>query len=189
MKDKKCIVCGELFKPFRTTARACSAKCAIEYGIRQTAKREKKKVSEYKAELRAMKRAEKEKLKKYSKRVSEAKVIFQKYIRLRDANQPCISCGTYVCDEWAGGHFYPAGHYSGLIFDERNCHKQCNQYCNKHLNGNPHGYRKGLIQRFGNDYVKQLDEDAILQRKRKYTDLELLEIKTRYRMKIKGLIQ
>lgn len=188
MKDKKCIVCGELFKPFRTTARACSSKCAIEYGIRQTAKREQKKVSEYKAELRAMKRAEKEKLKTYSQRVNEVKVIFQKYIRLRDANQPCISCGATTSSVWDAGHFKKAELYSGVIFHEHNTNKQCGK-CNRYLGGNELKYREGLINKIGLNKVTELEALAEATRVRKYTDLELLEIKTRYRMKIKALIQ
>lgn len=188
MKPKKCKICSAEFSPMRSTQQVCSAKCAIEYGIRQTAKREQKRVSEYKAELRAMKRAEKEKIKTYSQRIKEVKVIFQKYIRLRDANQPCISCGATTSSVWDAGHFKKAELYSGVIFHEHNTNKQCGK-CNRYLGGNELKYREGLINKIGLDKVTELEALAEATRVRKYTDLELLEIKTRYRMKIKALIQ
>lgn len=185
MKPKKCKICKSEFNPTRPLQFVCSYPCGIEYGKMQTAKAEQKRQSEQRKQRNIERSKLKESTKKLSQYEAEAKKEFQRYIRLRDENKPCISCGTYTCDEWAGGHYYPAGHYSGLIFDERNCHKQCNQYCNKHLNGNIHEYRKGLIKRFGIEFVQQLDNDANLQRKRKYDKFELIEIKEKYKAKIK----
>ena len=186
IKDKKCIVCHNLFKPFKTTARACSAKCGIEYGVRQTAKRLDKKVAEYKAELRTEKREAKEKLKTYSQRVNEVKVIFQRYIRMRDAKLPCISCGATTSSVWDAGHYKKAELYSGIIFHELNVNKQCGK-CNRYLGGNELKYREGLIAKIGVAKVLELDLLAEETRVRKYSDLELLEIKTRYKNKLKGI--
>ena len=182
MKPKKCKTCGEKYTPKNNTLEPCPK---YECRLVLWDKANKKLAAQAKKIQREERKKLKESTKKLSQYEAEAKREFQKYIRLRDENKPCISCGTYTCDEWAGGHYYPAGHYSGLIFDERNCHKQCNQYCNKHLNGNIHEYRKGLIKRFGIDFVQQLDNDANLQRKRKYDKFELIEIKEKYKEKIK----
>ncbi|MFA9202356.1 MAG: recombination protein NinG, partial [Candidatus Nanopelagicaceae bacterium] len=72
----------------------------------------------------------KEKLKTLSDLEAEAKKSFQRYVRLRDKDLPCISCNNLNTNDWAGGHYFSAGIYSGLMFDERNCHKQCNTHCN-----------------------------------------------------------
>ena len=186
IKPRKCIVCSDEFMPYRTTMRACSAKCAIEYGIRQTAKREQKKVAEYKAELRIEKREAKEKLKTYSQRVNEVKVIFQRYIRMRDAKLPCISCGATTSSVWDAGHYKKAELYSGIIFHELNVNKQCGK-CNRYLGGNELKYRVGLIDKIGVAKVLELDLLAEETRVKKYSELELLEIKTRYKNKLKGL--
>lgn len=142
-------------------------KSAIE---KQTKKRENSDLKE-----------KKEKLKTLSQYEAEAKKEFQKYIRFRDKDLPCISCGTKNCNEWAGGHYFKAEIYSGLIFDERNCHKQCNAYCNKYRDGAQAEYRIGLVNRFGDEFVKQLELDSIRLRNYKYTKQQLIEIKEHYK--------
>ena len=122
-------------------------------------------------------------LKTLSQLEAEARKPFQKFIRLRDQDLPCPSCKTYTSDIWDGGHFYKAEIYSGLIFDERNVHKQCRK-CNGFLGGNENNYRLGLIERFGKAFVLQLDADAIQKRKYKYTRKELVDIKNKYQKKV-----
>lgn len=188
IKPKKCKVCPTVFTPIRALQMVCSAKCGIEYGIRQTAKREQKKVNEYKKELRSEKREAKEKLKTYSQRINEVKVIFQRYIRMRDAKLPCISCGATTSSIWDAGHYKKAELYSGVIFNELNTNKQCGK-CNRYLGGNELNYRVGLIDKIGIERVLELEGLAESTRVKKYSDLELLEIRTRYAHKIKSLTQ
>ena len=117
-----------------------------------------------KAQIRAKKSVElnrkkerselKESLKSISTVINDVKKVFQHFIRLRDKNKPCISCGNKNPADWCGSHFFSAGVYSGLIFDERNCHGACNSYCNMYLSGNLVNYRIGLIERFINDSYK-----------------------------------
>jgi gamma-glutamylcyclotransferase (GGCT)/AIG2-like uncharacterized protein YtfP len=46
------------------------------------------------------------------------------------------------------GHFYNAGHYPGLRFDEDNVHGQC-IHCNNFLSGNLIEYRDNLVMKIG----------------------------------------
>lgn len=110
---------------------------------------------------------------------AEAKKSFQKYVRLRDAELNCISCGGNDKDLWDGGHYFKAELFSGLIFNEMNCHKQCRK-CNRYLNGNEIQYRFGLISRYGLEYVTQLESISAENRVYKYTKDELKQIKTKY---------
>jgi len=126
-----------------------------------------------------------EKLKTLSQYEAEAKKSFQKWIRLRDKDLPCISCGNHNATDWSGGHYFPAGIYSGLIFDERNVHKQCNSHCNMFLSGNLIEYRIGLVKRFGNAFVEQLEHDSIKGRNHKYTKQDLIAKKLQYDIKYK----
>ena len=128
----------------------------------------------------------KENVKTLSQYEAEAKKVFQKWVRLRDVDLPCISCGTQNPKLWHGGHFKKAEIYSGLIFDERNVHKQCSR-CNVFLGGNEGEYRIGLVNRYGNEYVEQLEADSIIKRNYKYTKDELIEIKNVYNEKIKAI--
>jgi len=138
-----------------------------------------------KSNWKEQKKVLKEKVKTLSDYEAEAKKSFQKWVRLRDENLPCISCGTTKDVEYAGGHYFKAEIYSGLIFDERNCNKQCNAYCNKYRDGAQAEYRIGLAERYGKDFVEQLEADSIIKRQYKFSKSELIEIKQKYDLKIK----
>lgn len=125
-----------------------------------------------------------ENVKTLSQYEAEAKRSFQKWVRLRDAGKNCISCDKPTNDP-AGGHFYPAGIYSGLMFNPDNCHLQCNTACNKNLSGNLLEYRKGLIKRYGSYFVENLDKLSNELRNYKYTKQELIDIKKKYDLLIK----
>jgi hypothetical protein len=81
---------------------------------------------------------------------------FNRFIRLRDADKPCISCGTTKPVKYDAGHYITAGSCTALRFDEKNVHKQCSWYCNKNLSGNVNGYTQGLIERFDQSIVDYL---------------------------------
>lgn len=125
----------------------------------------------------------KEKLKTLGQYESEAKKSFQKWIRLRDFGKPCISCNK-VTPDMDGGHFKKAEIYSGVIFNEMNCHSQCRK-CNRFLNGNELNYRQGLIERYGLDYADKIELLANETRVNKFTKNELIAKKTQYDLKFK----
>ncbi len=181
-KNKSCKACGSIFPQYKSTEVVCSIKCAVDYQklpkqqekiAKQAKKREAK-------EFNAFKENHKQKHKSLTEYESEAKKEFQRWIRERDADQPCISCGNYNTDDWAGGHYHPAGIYSGVIFNELNCHKQCNSHCNKFLGGNLIEYRKHLSVKIGEDNLVKLEQLANDTRKYKWTREQLIEIKERY---------
>lgn len=139
-----------------------------------------------KAKSKAKTAKQREALKTLTQLENEAKTPFQKFIRLRDADENCASCGTNYSEVWDGGHFYKAEIYSGLIFNENNCHKQCKK-CNRFLNGNENNYRLGLIERYGLDYVLKLDVLANETRQYKYTRQELIDLKKKYNKKVREI--
>jgi len=173
VRDKKCKICGNNFKPFKTTQRVCSHQCAITYA------KEKEKEKEAQA-WRKEKAKRKAELMTYSQRLNKVRRVFQKWIRERDKNQPCISCGIITTKLWDAGHYLKAEVFSGLIFDEDNVHKQCRK-CNRYLSGNEVQYRLGLIERIGEDRVKALESKANQKRLKKFTNHELLEIENKYK--------
>jgi len=180
MKDKKCKVCLKVYTPRIFAQSVCSPCCAIIHS------KNLKKIKEQK-EWRAEKKIIKDKIKTLSEYEKDAKKSFQHWIRLRDKNLPCISCNNSKTNDWAGGHYYSAGMYSGFMFDERNCHKQCNTHCNKHLSGNLLEYRKGLIKRYGNEFVEQLESESDSKRNYKFTKEELIAKKLKYDILIKEI--
>ena len=106
----------------------------------------------------------------------KAQDTFNKWIRQRDAEKGCISCGSQIDH---AGHYFSSGHYSALTFDEQNVHGQCLR-CNNFLHGNLVFYRMGLVNRYGDEYVKGLESKSN-QRVKKYDRVELEEIIKKYK--------
>jgi hypothetical protein len=94
-------------------------------------------------------------IKSHSKWLNDLQKVFNTYIRLRDADQPCISCGTTKASVWHASHYYPTTK-SGLRFNEDNVWKSC-QKCNVFLHGNLEEYRINLIKKIGIERVQWLD--------------------------------
>lgn len=169
----KCAFCKKQFTQFNSLNRVCSIFCAIELGKLKPAKVNYKRVnSEIKSEA-------KNKLKTQAQLRNPIKLHFQKWCRIRDEKEPCISCGTTKA-KWDGGHYLKAEIYSGVIFDERNVNKQCS-YCNQYLDGNTAAYRQGLIVKIGVKEVEALEQLANETRTKKWTIEELQEIKNKYK--------
>lgn len=104
----------------------------------------------------------KEALKTASDYIKEAQVSINKYVRIRDLNKPCVSCGCELSISYGGttdcGHYRSRGSASHLRFNLLNMAAQC-VTCNRHLSGNIVEYRKELIKRIGADRIKLLEED------------------------------
>lgn len=98
----------------------------------------------------------KEAIKPRSKWLKEAQTQFNKYIRLRDRQDPCISCGRHHEGQYHAGHYKTVGANPELRFEERNCHKQCAP-CNNHLSGNIANYRPNLITKIGMEGVEWIE--------------------------------
>lgn len=175
-KPKTCATCGTLFQPQRAMAQVCSAMCAM------------KKVRADKAKGKKELRARKEALKRIPDYIKEAQVAFNAFIRERDRNRSCICCqrplgegdvgGAYDC-----GHYRSTGSASHLRFDERNAHAQRKQ-CNRWGAGRAVDYRVGLVARLGREAVEALESDNAPH---KWTREELIEIRDKYRAKLKQL--
>ena len=102
---------------------------------------------------------------------------FNAWIRNRDRDKGCISCGVSIDH---AGHYFSAGHYSALAMDEMNVHAQCIR-CNNFLHGNLIKYRMGLISRYGEDYVIELESKSVNAVK-KWSRQELEEIILKYKI-------
>lgn len=107
----------------------------------------------------------------------KAQDVFNKWIRNRDRDERCISCNGPV--EQAG-HYFSSGHYSLLTFCEINVNGQCIR-CNCFLHGNLIHYRMGLITKYGERIVRQLEQDSKFGVK-KWSRLELEEIIEKYNL-------
>lgn len=172
LRPRRCKACKVQFTPARQMQHACSPTCALEL-----AKHAREK------EQRKADRAQRERLKPRSKWMAEAQAAFNRYVRLRDAWLPCISCDRYHQGAWDAGHYLTTGARPELRFDESNVHKQCVP-CNQHLHGNLVLYRLGLSRRIGVEAVERLEGP---HEPRKYSIEDLREIRDTYRRRAREL--
>tara|TARA_R100000951_G_scaffold116523_1_gene128775 strand:- start:3064 stop:3615 length:552 start_codon:yes stop_codon:yes gene_type:complete len=175
IKKKKCKTCGVLFTPFKTTQKVCSTKCAILYSNEQMKKQ-------------AQKIARAERKEYYAKNMTlsdwkkKVQTVFNKYIRLRDVNKGCVSCGTPLQNrKFDAGHYYPTT-YEGIRFHEDNVHGQCVP-CNREKHGNIHEYRKRITNRISNEELQWLDDNRYIKLKLSKSELE--ELYNKYKQKVK----
>jgi hypothetical protein len=143
---------------------------------------EKRELEEYRAERRQTKER-KVKLKTRSDWLKEVQVVFNAYIRKRDEDEPCISCGRHHQGQYHAGHYRSVGSTPELRFEELNVHKQCST-CNNYRSGNLIEYRIRLPAKIGLDKVEWLEGK---HEPKHYTIDELKELKRIYREKIKLL--
>ena len=94
-----------------------------------------------------------------SKLLGLATKLFNTYIRERDKDLSCISCGQMHTNRWEAGHYFNAGKVKCLRFNEYNVNKQCHR-CNYHMSGNESGYRMGLVKKYGDKVVEEMEFKA-----------------------------
>jgi hypothetical protein len=126
----------------------------------------------------------KSKKKNYKKELDE---VFAEYIRLRDSNGDtfrCISCGQVKpMSQCQCGHYISRAHMA-TRFDENNCNGQCVS-CNIFKSGNVVEYRFGLIDKYGEEVVNQLE--AMRNDQRQIKDPEYKELIQYYKDKVKQM--
>lgn len=149
---RKCKVCRTAYTPTKPMQTVCSHECAMSLAVSVRGKAAKvAQVQERKAD--AVKR---DKLKSKAAHAKEAQQAFNAFIRERDADQPCISCGRWHTGQYHAGHYLSVGARPELRFTESNVHKQCAP-CNTHLSGNAVLFRRGLVAKLGIELVEWLE--------------------------------
>lgn len=180
-KPKKCKnpACGDSFVPQRLGQAVCGYKCglAIKDVNQEKAGKALAQIGRREIQVR------KEKLKSRADHLREAQAAFNEWVRLRDADRPCISCGRHHEGQYHAGHYRSVGANPELRFEPLNVWKQCAP-CNTHLSGNLVNYRISLLQGIGAEKVEWLEGP---HESRKYTVEEIKTIKAEYRAKTREL--
>ncbi|ANI16675.1 hypothetical protein A9C11_23100 [Pseudomonas citronellolis] len=156
LKPKICqnTECGTKFIPQRLGQRVCSPACALATKDKHQAPARKAIADRNRREIKARK----ERLKSRAEHLKECQAIFNQYIRLRDADKPCVSCGRPATwdGQWHASHYRSVGSTPALRFEPLNVHRACS-ICNSHLSGNIMGYRPELMRRIGEEAVLALE--------------------------------
>ena len=183
-KKRRCVQC----KKYKEQAKGivapigffCDKDCRYEYATKKPKELKQKTVKRIDKEFAVKKKAFKSNDK--ALRAKEAQKAFNRYIRKRDANEPCISCQRHHKGQYHAGHYKTVGARSDLRFDEDNCHKQCAP-CNNHLSGNIGEYTGNLINKIGQERFDALTKVRIVE----YTCDDLKGIELIYKDKANKL--
>jgi len=141
-RKKKCGYCKTPFLTYNSLVSWCSIECGVQLAKDKLAKKQK---ADFKAkDVKTLRK--------------KAQELFNKYIRLRDAEDGCISCDKTKdwAGQWHASHFMTVGANPELRFNEDNAHKSCS-VCNNYLSGNLANYRKRLEKKIGLERLEALE--------------------------------
>lgn len=174
LKPKTCKICSKQFNPISSLAKACSPACAVQYAKKVRADKQAKADKIRLEEMKTLPQLRK-----------ECQQVFNKFIRLRDWGQPCISCGTPhtgAANSFDAGHYRSVGSSPEVRFDLRNVHGQCKR-CNR-FGFDSSVYRANLIAKIGLDQVEALEAEKTAKN---YTRQDIRALIITYKQKCKEL--
>lgn len=177
LKDKKCKVCSVLFTPLRPLQACCTWECANIYAKELNEKKEKKDWQKRKAKMKSDLMTKSDWLK-----IAQSHV--NRYIRLRDEGELCISCQKPIYGVKHASHYLSSGGHSNVRFHEDNIFVSCYK-CNVMLSGNQVEYRKALIKKIGIERVEWLENNG--SKVKNWSLEEIKEIIEIYKLKCKEL--
>ena len=180
-KPKKCRVatCGASFVPSRMGQAVCSPACALIDGPRHAPKARKALADIERNDIKVRK----EKLKSRADHAKDTQQAFNEWVRLRDADLPCVSCGRHHDGQYHAGHYRTVAANPAIRFEPLNVHKQCAP-CNNHKSGDIVNYRIELVKRIGAEAVEWLEGP---HEPKKYTIEQLKAMTAEYRAKTREL--
>lgn len=178
-KRRNCKICKASFKPQKLTDWGCCPEHQADYAVSVMQKNRERQRKSAEQLRRSERHAERLKLRERkfalspeTKQANEAQAAFNRYIRMRDYGDLCISCGSPM--NWSNsgmvkGSAVDAGHYrtvaaaGQLRFNVFNVNGQCIE-CNRHRSGNQQQYRIRLLEKYGSEIVERLDHDNRIAR-------------------------
>lgn len=182
--------CREWFHPAFANQWWCGPECGAKIALeRRSRERDKAlKAAEKKRRREEQQQKDKLKIRKLALKprsywIKQAQQAVNAFIRERDRDLPCVSCGTMSAAQWDAGHYRTTASAPQLRFDPRQIWKQC-QVCNQHKSGNIVPYRAELIRRIGIEQVEDIESN---HNRHRWTIEECKAIKAEYQQKLKNL--
>lgn len=184
---RRCTQC-KTYKPvtsmqIKPAGAFCNMKCLMAYA--NDKKNTDRLVKIGRKEVNRQLKQRKEKIKTLGEHKKELQTIFNKWVRLMDEGQPCISCQRHHTGQYHAGHYRSVGSAPELRYEPLNVHRQCSA-CNNHLSGNLIQYRVNLIKKIGLEKVEWLEGK---HEPKHYKISDIVEMKATYRSFIRKLEQ
>ena len=155
----RCKGCGKKCEPSGVVT-LCSYECGRIVAEKADKKVKQEKVRKAKAVKKAFKartRELKEKAKTRAEWFADLQKEVNAYVRYRDKDEPCCTCGTRNDIKYDAGHYRSRGACKGLRFELTNIHKQCAIQCNMYGSGMRAEYKDFIIRKYGADHLAWLD--------------------------------
>jgi len=190
MRARKCKHCKTWTKNFIAIRAGafcdidCAQKFASKKAIEDKEKIRKKFEAERRRQIKEADREHRERKKSIRKKawyIDKLRTEFNRYIRLRDYFNPCISCGRHHEGQYHAGHYKTAGGHPELRFEELNVHKQCAP-CNNKKSGDIVNYRANLIKKIGIEKVEWIEGP---HERKHYTIDEMITMTNSYKEECK----
>lgn len=183
--QRRCKICRVKFTPQFENHRWCCPEHGAEFALLELEKKKEKQRKAREKKERAAWRKRKAAVKPLKHWEDLTQRVVNDYIRERDHDLPCISCGTYVTVQWEAGHFRSRGAASHLRYNEDNIHKQCHR-CNDELSSNAIPYRIALVEKIGSERVEALENN---NKPHRFTLEELESIRRHYSSLRRALVK
>jgi hypothetical protein len=190
---RRCLQCREYFDPDTMVKTPAGWFCGLDHAVAYAqAKSLKQRQKAQKAAQKAHKREKRQLVDNhYPTQFRLAKQAARRLANRLDSKLGCICCGEpRGRAQFCGGHYKTAGGHPELALDLRNVHGQRNRLCNQAKSGNiagdknSHGYKAGLVWRYGQALVEYLES---YREPVKYSCDELRKIRALYDAEVRVL--
>lgn len=175
----RCKHCKEKFVQKAFLQKYCMEKdeCIAVFLAELRAKKAKENQKAERDQLRA-ERAEvkkmSEQLKRHSDWLNDLQKVFNQYIRTRDKNKPCVSCGCDMTNRKGdASHYYAVSIAPSIRFDEDNVHLACVP-CNQYKSGNLIEYGLRLPSIIGKERFDSLSKKRHMELKLSIPEIKVL---------------
>lgn len=165
---RKCKQCAE-YKPAESGVKVpagwfCCHAHTIDFAREKAAKAKARHLANTKATEMEAERAKAASYRKRKLEVNRAQhldrlqnLVNQWVLHVRDANEPCCTCGTSNPGiKYDAGHFLSRGASPELRFEVTNIHRQCSVQCNGHKSGAKAEYIEFIIKKYGHAHYDWL---------------------------------
>jgi len=159
---KKCKHCKDYFEATtmikNNAGTYCSSDCMIENIKNVIPKLIDKGAKIKERAIRVRHKAAAKKLRTRTEWYNLLQIEVNKYVRNRDVNEPCCTCGTTNPNiKYDAGHCFTRAARPDLRFNLTNIHKQCSVKCNQHGSGMRHEYQLFITSKYGSNHFEWLN--------------------------------